>query len=72
MNLQQTTFIQSAATLSQLPKDNGIEVAFIGRSNSGKSSAINTITGAGFSFNHGRASSYAAVRFNTSPLGKRN
>lgn len=38
------TFIKSAATLEQLPTDNGIEVAFVGRSNSGKSSAINTIT----------------------------
>jgi GTP-binding protein len=30
--------------LSQLPEDTGLEVAFAGRSNSGKSSAINTIT----------------------------
>ena len=35
----------SAPSLSHLPKDVGIEVAFIGRSNAGKSSAINTITG---------------------------
>ncbi len=28
-----------------MPKDDGIEVAFIGRSNAGKSSALNTITG---------------------------
>ncbi len=34
----------SAAELKQLPYDKGIEVAFIGRSNAGKSSAINTIT----------------------------
>ncbi len=40
-----TTFLTSAAQLGQLPKDTGSEVAFIGRSNSGKSTAINTITG---------------------------
>ena len=34
----------SATQLSQLPPDRGIEVAFAGRSNAGKSSAINTIT----------------------------
>ncbi len=38
-------FLKSAAQLSQLPKDQGAEVAFIGRSNSGKSTAINSITG---------------------------
>jgi GTP-binding protein len=41
-----TTFLISAAKLSQLPSDNGAEIAFAGRSNSGKSSAINAITGA--------------------------
>ncbi len=35
----------SATQLSQLPTDLGFEVAFAGRSNAGKSSAINTITG---------------------------
>lgn len=34
----------SATQLSQLPPDDGYEVAFAGRSNAGKSSAINTIT----------------------------
>lgn len=38
-------FLKSAAQLSQLPADQGAEVAFIGRSNSGKSTAINAITG---------------------------
>lgn len=38
-------FLKSVAQLDQLPKDQGTEVAFIGRSNSGKSSAINVITG---------------------------
>ena len=37
----------SAYTLSQLPPDEGMEVAFAGRSNVGKSSAINAITGIG-------------------------
>lgn len=40
----QATFLKSAAYLKDLPPDNGIEVAFIGRSNSGKSSALNAIT----------------------------
>lgn len=40
-----TTFLTSAAKLSQLPEDAGAEVAFVGRSNAGKSSALNTITG---------------------------
>lgn len=39
------TFLLSAPTLNELPPDQGIEVAFIGRSNAGKSSALNTITG---------------------------
>ncbi|MCX7115561.1 MAG: ribosome biogenesis GTP-binding protein YihA/YsxC [Gammaproteobacteria bacterium] len=38
------TFLKSAAKISQLPADNGIEVAFVGRSNAGKSSALNTLT----------------------------
>lgn len=40
-----TRFLTSAAQLTQLPPDKGSEVAFIGRSNSGKSTAINAITG---------------------------
>jgi GTP-binding protein len=39
-----STFLTSAAKLSQLPPDSGWEVAFAGRSNAGKSSAINAIT----------------------------
>lgn len=38
-------FLKSAPTLAQCPDDRGIEVAFVGRSNAGKSSAINAITG---------------------------
>ncbi|NVK43770.1 MAG: YihA family ribosome biogenesis GTP-binding protein [Oceanospirillaceae bacterium] len=37
-------FNTSAARLSQCPDDQGAEVAFAGRSNAGKSSAINTLT----------------------------
>lgn len=40
-----TLFLKSVAQLDQLPPDKGAEIAFIGRSNSGKSSAINAITG---------------------------
>lgn len=38
------TFLTSAAKISQLPADRGAEVAFAGRSNAGKSSALNVIT----------------------------
>lgn len=38
-------FLKSAHTLEQLPPDTGAEVAFAGRSNAGKSSALNAITG---------------------------
>ena len=38
-------FLKSAAKLDQCPPDIGAEVAFCGRSNAGKSSAINALTG---------------------------
>ncbi|WP_290649996.1 ribosome biogenesis GTP-binding protein YihA/YsxC [Aquisalimonas sp.] len=41
----QAAFFKSANQLTQLPPDTGIEVAFAGRSNAGKSSALNAITG---------------------------
>jgi GTP-binding protein len=37
-------FLTSAAAAAQFPADSGAEVAFAGRSNAGKSSAINAIT----------------------------
>ncbi len=40
---RQTRFLTSAAKLTQAPADEGFEVAFAGRSNAGKSSAINTL-----------------------------
>ncbi len=40
---RQARFLVSAAKLNQAPDDSGIEVAFAGRSNAGKSSAINTL-----------------------------
>lgn len=42
---QAARYLTSVADLDQLPPDEGIEVAFIGRSNAGKSSALNAITG---------------------------
>lgn len=45
INYGSATFILSAPTLAELPSDAGIEIGFIGRSNAGKSSAMNTITG---------------------------
>ena len=46
MSLQfnSANFLTSATNLSQCPPDTGAEVAFCGRSNSGKSSAINALT----------------------------
>lgn len=41
---RQAKFLTSAAELSQAPRDEGAEVAFAGRSNAGKSSALNAIT----------------------------
>ncbi len=40
----QVQFLISAASPAQFPADVGAEVAFVGRSNAGKSSAINAIT----------------------------
>ncbi len=42
---RQASYLLSAHKISQLPEDKGFEVAFAGRSNAGKSSAINVITG---------------------------
>ena len=39
------TFIKSASEPKGFPPDDGAEVAFVGRSNSGKSSAVNAVTG---------------------------
>ena len=41
---QQARFSISAAKVDQCPPDEGLEVAFAGRSNAGKSSALNTLT----------------------------
>lgn len=42
--IHQTQFLLSAPTFKLCPDDTGFEVAFAGRSNAGKSSAINTLT----------------------------
>ncbi len=44
-NYRHAVFLTSASRLSQCPPDEGWEVAFAGRSNAGKSSAINSLTG---------------------------
>jgi GTP-binding protein len=44
-SLVNVRFGKGVVSMSQLPSDQGSEVAFAGRSNAGKSSAINTITG---------------------------
>lgn len=44
MNYKKAHFVTSAAGLSDCPQDSLLEVAFAGRSNAGKSSAINVLT----------------------------
>jgi GTP-binding protein len=43
--LQGAQFVLAAHRIQQLPADEGAEVAFAGRSNAGKSSAMNALTG---------------------------
>ncbi|UTF59184.1 ribosome biogenesis GTP-binding protein YihA/YsxC [Gilvimarinus sp. DA14] len=45
INFNQAFFTQSAPSIRECPPETGREVAFAGRSNAGKSSAINTLTG---------------------------
>jgi GTP-binding protein len=44
MEIKQSEFITSAVKPNQYPEDNMAEVAFVGRSNVGKSSIINSLT----------------------------
>ncbi|GAA5524569.1 putative GTP-binding protein EngB [Microbulbifer aestuariivivens] len=45
LNFRAVEFLTSAPTVAECPEDSGAEVAFAGRSNAGKSSAINALTG---------------------------
>ena len=44
-SLHDAAFVAGAVRLRDLPPDTGFEVAFTGRSNAGKSSALNALTG---------------------------
>lgn len=44
MNYNKAEYVMGAAKVAQLPSDEGYEVAFAGRSNAGKSSALNALT----------------------------
>jgi len=44
ISFNRAEYILSSPTIKQCPEDSGREVAFAGRSNAGKSSAINTLT----------------------------
>lgn len=44
INYATAEFVTSAPDIKAMPADTGIEVAFAGRSNAGKSSALNTLT----------------------------
>lgn len=43
INYRQLRYIMGASSVEQLPCDEGVEIAFVGRSNVGKSSALNTL-----------------------------
>ncbi len=43
INFQKAKYLISAPSIKQCPADTGVEVAFAGRSNAGKSSALNTL-----------------------------
>ena len=43
LNFNKTKFITSAPDITKLPYEGGIEIAFVGRSNAGKSSALNKL-----------------------------
>jgi len=44
LHFQNAHFITSAPDIRAMPEDTGIEIAFAGRSNAGKSSSLNTLT----------------------------
>ena len=44
INFHTAQFLLSAPSLKECPDEDGVEVAFAGRSNAGKSSALNTLT----------------------------
>lgn len=44
LNYQNTHFLMSAPDIRALPENEGIEIAFAGRSNAGKSTALNALT----------------------------
>ncbi|PJG82366.1 ribosome biogenesis GTP-binding protein YihA/YsxC [Caviibacterium pharyngocola] len=44
LNYHKTRFLTSAPNIKALPEDSGIEIAFAGRSNAGKSTALNALT----------------------------
>ncbi|SMB79520.1 GTP-binding protein [Pasteurella testudinis DSM 23072] len=44
LNYHKTHFLTSAPDIRHMPQDDGIEIAFAGRSNAGKSTALNSLT----------------------------
>ena len=42
-NFNSVHFVMSAPSIADLPEDSGAEIAFIGRSNAGKSSCLNAL-----------------------------
>ena len=44
LNYHKTHFLTSAPNIRAIPEDTGIEIAFAGRSNAGKSTALNALT----------------------------
>ena len=44
LNYHKTHFLTSAPNIRSIPEDMGVEIAFAGRSNAGKSTALNALT----------------------------
>lgn len=44
LNYHKTHFLMSAPNIRHLPEESGVEIAFAGRSNAGKSTALNALT----------------------------
>src|SRR3954464_11746719 len=47
INFNKAAYLKSAPSIRECPPEEGVEVAFAGRSNAGKSSAINALTNNG-------------------------
>lgn len=70
-NLSEAAFMTSAHELGELPPDAGTEVAFAGRSNAGKSTAINALTRRRLAFTSKTPGRTQTINFFTLGAGSR-